>query len=303
VLSQIHDPSEKKKSKKKKSRLLVPKKLFLGKEKISLCLSSLILFRTPEEDHERSLAHATQNKTEREKKKKKERARFLFFFCSKRTFYIHTFIKNKMFAIQQHVFSNGIASRSTRKSLSAKNYSVVVFLAKKNNEKIINNRRHGKKKNNNNNDAIVVRAASSSDVSSKHLPGKIILQGENNLEVTPAIRAYVEEKLAKAVANADPRDVREIDCRVASRGGADHATKGAHVCTTKATVLTRAGQIEVVEEHEDLYASIDKVADGLKRQLRKYSEKREGNARGKKEEILAAAGSEDEDDDEVPPAA
>ena len=93
-------------------------------------------------------------------------------------------------------------------------------------------------------------------MSSKHLPGKIILQGENNLEVTPAIRAYVEEKLAKAVANADPRDVREIDCRVASRGGADHATKGAHVCTTKATVLTRAGQIELVEEHEDLYLSL-----------------------------------------------
>ena len=115
-------------------------------------------------------------------------------------------------------------------------------------------------------------------MSSKHLPGKIILQGENNLEVTPAIRAYVEEKLAKAVANADPRDVREIDCRVASRGGADHATKGAHVCTTKATVLTRAGQIEVVEEHEDLYASIDKVADGLKRQLRKFTEERGGNA-------------------------
>jgi len=221
------------------------------------------------------------------------------------SFFVHIKIY-KMFAIQQHcVFSNRIASSSSRSTLrkssnATKNYStVVVFLAKKNNEKtIINNRRRG-------NDAIVVRAAaaSSSDVSSKHLPGKIILQGENNLEVTPAIRAYVEEKLAKAVANADPRDVREIDCRVASRGGADHATKGAHVCTTKATVLTRTGQIEVVEEHEDLYASIDKVADGLKRQLRKYSEKREGNARGKKEEILAAAGSEDEDDDEVPPAA
>lgn len=150
---------------------------------------------------------------------------------------------------------------------------------------------------------VVPTHASSESVSSKHLPGKIILQGENNLEVTPAIRAYVEEKLAKAVANADPRDVREIDCRVASRGGADHATKGAHVCTTKATVLTRAGQIEVVEEHEDLYASIDKVADGLKRQLRKFTEKREGNARGKKEEILMAAGSQDDDEDEVPPAA
>ena len=150
---------------------------------------------------------------------------------------------------------------------------------------------------------VVTHASSESKVSSKHLPGKIILQGENNLEVTPAIRAYVEEKLAKAVANADPRDVREIDCRVASRGGADHATKGAHVCTTKATVLTRAGQIEVVEEHEDLYASIDKVADGLKRQLRKFTEKREGNARGKKEEILMAAGAQDDDEDEVPPAA
>tara|TARA_B100000073_G_scaffold178776_1_gene147924 strand:- start:1382 stop:2161 length:780 start_codon:yes stop_codon:yes gene_type:complete len=141
------------------------------------------------------------------------------------------------------------------------------------------------------------------DVTFKHLPGKIILQGENNLEVTPAIRAYVEEKLGKAVSNADPRDVREIDCRVASRGGADHATKGAHICTTKATVLTRAGQIEVSEEHEDLYASIDKVADGLKRQLRKYSEKREGNARGKKEEILMAAGMGEDDEDEIPPAA
>jgi ribosomal subunit interface protein len=238
-----------------------------------------------------------QNRTELDGEEEEEETRWRFFF-------VHIKIY-KMFAIQQQVFSNRIASssRSTlRKSSNAtKNYStVVVFLAKKNNEKtIINNRRRG------NDNAIVVRAAatSSSDVSSKHLPGKIILQGENNLEVTPAIRAYVEEKLAKAVANADPRDVREIDCRVASRGGADHATKGAHVCTTKATVLTRTGQIEVVEEHEDLYASIDKVADGLKRQLRKYSEKREGNARGKKEEILAAAGSEDEDDDEVPPAA
>jgi ribosomal subunit interface protein len=166
-------------------------------------------------------------------------------------------------------------------------------------------RRDGEKTRTRDREVVVVSGAANTnnDVTFKHLPGKIILQGENNLEVTPAIRAYVEEKLGKAVSNADPRDVREIDCRVASRGGADHATKGAHICTTKATVLTRAGQIEVAEEHEDLYASIDKVADGLKRQLRKYSEKREGNARGKKEEILMAAGMGEDDEDEVPPAA
>ena len=145
------------------------------------------------------------------------------------------------------------------------------------------------------------------NLQSKHLPGKLILQGENNLEITDAIRQYVEDKIIKACVNVDQRDAREIDVRCSSRGGADkQKTKGAHLCTTKVTVLTRNGQIEVSEEHEDLYASIDLTADALKRQMRKFSEKHAGNAKGSKDEVISmvAAGNDDDDAaDDVPPAA
>lgn len=102
---------------------------------------------------------------------------------------------------------------------------------------------------------------------------KVIVQGRH-LEITDSIREYAEEKINKAVAHFDQHDVREVDVRCSSRGGADKKTPGGALQKTEVTVYTRNGIIRSEEEADDLYASIDAVSDKLERKLRKVKEKK-----------------------------
>jgi putative sigma-54 modulation protein len=86
---------------------------------------------------------------------------------------------------------------------------------------------------------------------------KLVIQGKN-IEVTEAIREYVEQKIDKAV-----------NPRIASSQSAE------------VTVYANGSVIRAEEKSENLYASIDLVADKISRKLRKFKERKSDRAAAK----------------------
>lgn len=111
-----------------------------------------------------------------------------------------------------------------------------------------------------------IRAAASADASTV----KVIIQGRN-IEVTPAIRSHIEEKVSNAVTLFESV-VKEVDVKLKVHGG--DATKGAREQVAEVTVYTyRNGVVRAVDKEENLYAAVDKVCHKLERNLAKLKEK------------------------------
>ncbi|MGF1540922.1 MAG: ribosome hibernation-promoting factor, HPF/YfiA family [Pleurocapsa sp.] len=96
---------------------------------------------------------------------------------------------------------------------------------------------------------------------------KLLIQG-NNIAVTESIHDYVEQKLEKAVRHFQ-NFTSKVDVHLSvARNSRIEAKHKAEV-----TVYANGTIIRAQEGSENLYASIDMVADKIARQLRKYKEK------------------------------
>jgi putative sigma-54 modulation protein len=95
---------------------------------------------------------------------------------------------------------------------------------------------------------------------------KLLIHGRN-LDVTPAIRDYTEEKLSRALNNFNGL-VKEADVHLSVARNPRVPQQTAEV-----TVFANGTVIRAQERSENLYASIDLVAGKLSRQLRRHKDR------------------------------
>lgn len=89
-----------------------------------------------------------------------------------------------------------------------------------------------------------------------------------NVEVSPSIRSYAEEKLGKLSRQlADPTEV-ELELAVEK----NPSISASHVA--EATIRTNGPTLRARESSTDMKASIDQLVDKLERQVTRYREKR-----------------------------
>lgn len=97
---------------------------------------------------------------------------------------------------------------------------------------------------------------------------KLLIQG-NNIVVTEAIHDYVQQKLERAVKHFHSLTTKvDVHLSVARNERISDKHKA------EVTVYANGAVIRAQEGSENLYASIDLVADKIARQLRKYKERK-----------------------------
>ncbi len=97
---------------------------------------------------------------------------------------------------------------------------------------------------------------------------KLVIQGKN-IEITDSIREYVNQKIEKAVMHFQQM-ITEVDVHLSIARNPRINSKQ----TAEVTIYVNGSVVRAEEGSENLYASIDLVADKIARQLRKYKEKR-----------------------------
>lgn len=97
---------------------------------------------------------------------------------------------------------------------------------------------------------------------------KLVIQGKN-IEITDSIRTYVRQKIEKAVQHFQTMTT-EVDVHLSVARNPRISPKQ----TAEVTIYMNGAVVRAEESSENLYASIDLVADKITRQLKKYKEKR-----------------------------
>jgi len=98
---------------------------------------------------------------------------------------------------------------------------------------------------------------------------KLVIQGKN-IDITDAIHDYVQHKIEKAV-NHFENITTEVDIHLSvARNPRINPNQIAEV-----TIYANGTVIRAEEKSDNLYASVDLVANKISRQLRKYKEKRQ----------------------------
>lgn len=124
---------------------------------------------------------------------------------------------------------------------------------------------------------------------------KYNIRGEN-IEVTSAIREYVEKKISKLERYFDTPPATDVHVNLSVYNDEQRIE-----VTIPMTDLLLRGE----EQHLDLYAAIDLVVDKLERQIRKYKTKvnrrfrQKGGAKHVFAELEKEAREEEEESDEI----
>lgn len=97
---------------------------------------------------------------------------------------------------------------------------------------------------------------------------KLVIQGKN-IDITDAIHDYVHQKIEKAVSHFESLTT-EVDVHLSVARNPRINPKQ----TAEVTIYVNGSVVRAEESSENLYASIDLVANKIARQLRKFKEKR-----------------------------
>jgi len=123
---------------------------------------------------------------------------------------------------------------------------------------------------------------------------RLTLNGRN-IEITQAIRDYVEEKIGRIVKH----NSQIMNIKVTLSVTKNPSVKKNH--TAEVTCFLNGATIKIKEDAESMYASIDLLADRLDRKVKENKEKLINHKTGKsirteiQEEVLV---DDDEDDEE-----
>lgn len=100
-----------------------------------------------------------------------------------------------------------------------------------------------------------------------------------NIEITDAIHSYVHQKIGKAINHTEDL-MTKVDVKLSVPR---HSRKQIQQIA-EVTVYANGTVIRAEEKHENLYTSIDLVADKLTRQLQKYKAKKQRRPQPKRDE-------------------
>ncbi len=109
---------------------------------------------------------------------------------------------------------------------------------------------------------------------------KLVIQGKN-IEITDAIHEYVQQKIHKAVSHFQQLAM-EVDVHLS----VERNPRITPNQTVEVTVYANGSVIRAEESSENLYASIDLVANKIARQLRKFKEKRASKTQAPKTGVV-----------------
>ncbi|ATS18455.1 ribosome-associated translation inhibitor RaiA [Synechococcus sp. PCC 6717] len=112
---------------------------------------------------------------------------------------------------------------------------------------------------------------------------RLVIHGKN-IDITDGIRSYVNQKIERAASHFQ-NVINEIDVHLSVARNRSTAPKQ----TAEVTLFVNGSVIRAEESSENLYASIDLVADKIARKLRKLKEKRQDKARTKEVNAVAEA--------------
>jgi len=100
-----------------------------------------------------------------------------------------------------------------------------------------------------------------------------------NMEVTPRLREYVEQKVEKLDRYLPLIDEARVDLKVENTRSADHRQ------VAQLTVRVRGAILRAEERTSDMFASIDAVLDKMYRQIARYKGKRKDRWHAVAEEL------------------
>ena len=126
-------------------------------------------------------------------------------------------------------------------------------------------------------------SVATSSVRSMRMAAVPILITGNNIEVTPALKDYVNEKFGNALSKVGRR-VTKCDVHLIFDKNPAVATPN----NVEVTLFAKGATIRAHKKADDMYATIDEVSDMVKRKLRKYKERVIDSHRGGKETDVTA---------------